>query len=103
MKLFELQATFKGSLVQLPCNEQGHLHLDQVLRALLSLTLQDKGIHHLSGQPVPVLHYPYKKFCPYVQSISPLFPFPWLLATDPAKESVSFLIGPSLLCLKLYL
>ena len=27
--LFELEGTFKGHLVQLPCNEQGHLHLDQ--------------------------------------------------------------------------
>jgi len=36
---FELEGTFKGHLVQLPCNEQGHLQLDQVLRALSSLTL----------------------------------------------------------------
>jgi len=25
-----LQGTFKGNLVQAPCNEQGHLQLDQV-------------------------------------------------------------------------
>ena len=34
----ELEGTLKGDLVQLPCNEQGHPQLDQVLRALSSLT-----------------------------------------------------------------
>ena len=34
----ELEGTLKGHLVQLPCNEQGHPQLDQVLRALSSLT-----------------------------------------------------------------
>ena len=29
----ELEGTCKGHLVQLPCNEQGHLQLHQVLRA----------------------------------------------------------------------
>jgi len=44
-----------------PCNEQGHLQLHQVLRAPSSLTLGGPrdGIHHLSGQPVPVPHHPY--------------------------------------------
>ena len=36
---FDLEGTFKGHLVQLPCSEQGHLQLDQVLRAPSSLTL----------------------------------------------------------------
>jgi len=36
---FELEGTFKGHLVQLPRNEQGHLQLHQVLRAPYSLTL----------------------------------------------------------------
>ena len=39
IELFELEGTFKGHLVQLPCNEQGCLQLDQVLRALSSLTV----------------------------------------------------------------
>ena len=30
---FELEGTFKGHLVQLYCNKQGHLQLDQMLRA----------------------------------------------------------------------
>ena len=34
---FELEGTLKGHLV--PCNEQGHPQLHQVLRALSSLTL----------------------------------------------------------------
>jgi len=29
IELFELEETFKGHLVQLPCNEQEHLRLDQ--------------------------------------------------------------------------
>ena len=33
VELFELEGTLKGHLIQLPCNEQGHLQLDQVLRA----------------------------------------------------------------------
>ena len=28
-ELFELEGTLKGHLVQLPCNEQEHLQLDQ--------------------------------------------------------------------------
>ena len=39
MELFELEGTFKGHRVQLPCSEQGHLQLHQVLRAPSSLTL----------------------------------------------------------------
>ena len=38
-ELLELEGTLKGHLVQLPCNEQGHPHLHQVLRAPTSLTL----------------------------------------------------------------
>ena len=36
---FELEGTIKGHLLQLPCNEQGHLQLDQMLEAPSSLTL----------------------------------------------------------------
>jgi len=36
---FELERTLKYHLVQFPCSEQGHLQLDQVLRACSSLTL----------------------------------------------------------------
>ena len=36
---FELEGTLKSHLVQLPCNEQGHLQLHQMLRAPFSLTL----------------------------------------------------------------
>jgi len=35
----ELEGTLKGHPVQLPCNEQGHLMLHQLLGALSSLTL----------------------------------------------------------------
>ena len=60
---FELKETFICHLIQLPCNEQEeHLQLDQVALSPLQSTLehpQEWAFHHLSGQPVPVLHYPY--------------------------------------------
>jgi len=52
---FELEGAFKSHLVQIPCSEQEHLQLDQVLRAPSRLTLgvcRDWGICHLSGQPI---------------------------------------------------
>ena len=33
LELFKLEGALKGHLVQLPCSEQGHLQLYQVLRA----------------------------------------------------------------------
>ena len=39
LKSFELEGILKDHLVQLPCTEQGHLHLQQVLSAPSSLTL----------------------------------------------------------------
>jgi len=33
-----MEGTLKGHVVQLPCNEQGHLQLDQAFRAPSSLT-----------------------------------------------------------------
>jgi len=47
----ELEGTFKGSLVQLPCNEQGHAHLDQVAQGLIQPCLdsfQRQAISHIS-------------------------------------------------------
>ena len=37
--MVELREIFKGHLVQLPCNEQGHPQLYEVLKAPTSLTL----------------------------------------------------------------
>ncbi|KAK4824075.1 hypothetical protein QYF61_010586, partial [Mycteria americana] len=48
-----------------PCNEQGHLQLDQVAQSLIQPDLecsQGWGICHLSGQPVPVFHHPHSPF-----------------------------------------
>ena len=39
-KPFKLEGTFKGNLVQIPYNEQGHLQLDQVAQTLVSMTLK---------------------------------------------------------------
>ena len=48
----ELEGTFKGHLVQLPCNEQGHPQLDQIAQSLVQPgleSLQGWGTHHTSG------------------------------------------------------
>jgi len=57
IEFLELEETFKGHLVQLPCNEQRHAQLDQVAQDLIQPgleCLQGWGIHHISGQPDPV-------------------------------------------------
>jgi len=59
-----LKKTFKGHLVQLPCNEHGHAQLDQVAQGLIQPSLgslQGQHINHISGQPVPVPHHPHCK------------------------------------------
>ena len=70
MESLELERTFKGHLVQLSCNEQGHAQLDQVAQGLIQPgleSLQERGINHLSGQPFPVPHHPHcKRFFPYI-------------------------------------
>ena len=48
------------SFVPCPCNEQRHLQLDQVAQSPAQTDLEGLlhwGIHHLSGQPVPVPHH----------------------------------------------
>ena len=68
----ELEGTFKGHLVQLPCNEQGRAQLDQVAQGLIQFhpeSLQGWGIHHISGQHVLVPHWPHnERLFPYSQS-----------------------------------
>jgi len=64
-----LEGTFKGRLVQTPCNEQGHLPLDQVAQSLVQPDLECLSgwdIHHLSGQSVPVPHHPHSDEFLYV-------------------------------------
>ena len=60
-----------GHLDQLPCSE--HPQLDQVTQSVVQTDpecLQGQSIHHLSGQPVPVHHYPYCKILlPHTLSI----------------------------------
>ena len=88
MESFEPVGTFKGLLVQLPYNEQGHLQLHQTAQS----TAQP-GLEHLQGMGhPPPLRATYssasppiwqKKFLPYVQSKSPSFsldPFPLILS-----------------------
>ena len=55
---FELEENFKGDLLQQLCNEQRQLQPDHVAQSPIQTDpeyLQRWGIHHLSGQPVPVL------------------------------------------------
>ena len=65
-----LEGTFKGQLVQPPCNEQGHPPLDQVAQSPVQPDLecfQGWSIYHLSGQPVPLFFHPHcKKFLRYI-------------------------------------
>jgi len=51
MESLELERTFKGYLVQLPCNEQGRAQLDEIARSPIQPGLEclhGQGIH-----PVP--------------------------------------------------
>ena len=50
MESCELEGTLKGHPVQLPCNEQGHLQLNQVLRAQPSHDLQRILASHMKKQ-----------------------------------------------------
>ena len=55
----ELEGMLKGHLVQLSCNEQGDLQLDQGAESPIQpdfACLQGQDTHHISGQPVQVLH-----------------------------------------------
>lgn len=49
--LFELEGTLKDHLVQLPCSEQRHLQLEQVLRTPSSLTLNVSGDEASTSSP----------------------------------------------------
>ena len=68
----ELERTSIGHLVQLPCNEQGNLQLDQVAQALIQPHLesvQGQGIHHLSGQTLPVPYHPQHRIQQGIQAL----------------------------------
>ena len=81
---------FKGHLVQLPCSEQDHLQLDQVPQGPIQPFLEclwGQGFHHLFGQPVLVLQYPYHKNLPcYI--LSSLQPFPLVLSQQILLKSL---------------
>jgi len=89
-----LKGAFKGHLVQLPCNEQGHLSLDQVAQSPIQPDLQSYqgwSIYHISGQHVPVFHHPQsKEFLPYTQSKSIFF---WFKIITPFSVPI-FRISP---------
>jgi len=76
----ELEGTFRGHLNQLPCNEQGHLQLDQAAQSLVQLTLNvpKDGVSTTSlgnlFQCLTTLTIK-KKLPSYTQSKSPLFHF----------------------------
>ena len=68
IECFGWEGTFRGHLAQPPCNEKGHLQLDQVAQSPVQPGLecfQGWGLHYFSGQPVPVPHYPHgEEFLP---------------------------------------
>jgi len=96
----ELEVTLKGHLVQLLCNEKGHLKLHQVLRAWSSLTLsvcrnRASGVASLGNFSQCFIILTVKNF--FLRSnlhfpfqFEAIFPCP--ITTEPAKESVSFLL-----------
>jgi len=66
---FGLQGILKNHLVQPPCNEQGHLPLDQIAQSIIQLDVEHFhgwGSYDFSEQPVPVSHHPHsKEYLPY--------------------------------------
>ena len=64
IEFLELEGSFNGHLVQIPCSEQVNAQLDQddhgLIQACLE-SLQGRSINHISGQPVPVPHQPHCK------------------------------------------
>lgn len=66
-RIVQLEGILKGSLVQLPCNEQVHPQLDLLAQSIVqpdSDCVQGWGFHYLSGEPVQMSHHTYckKKF-----------------------------------------
>lgn len=54
-KLFELERTIEGYVVQLPCHEQGHIQLGQGAQSPTPSDLeyiQEQDIHHTSRQHI---------------------------------------------------
>jgi len=104
----ELERTFKDHLVQLPCNEQGHPQLDQVVRGLIQPCLESLlgwSINHITGQPLSVPYHPRcKMLLSNIQPKLTLFKLetisPCSITTDPTKESVPFFSVASLYILK---
>ena len=90
-----LEGTFKGHLVQLPCNEQGHLQLDQVAQSFFQPDLeglQDDRVSTTSlGNPFQCFtNIIVRNF--FLMSNLNLFQFETIsfcsVTTDPTKESV---------------
>ena len=77
IELFELEGSLKSHLVQLPCNEQGHLQLHQVLRApsslILSVSRDGAPITNLVNLCQCFTTLTVKKPFSYTQPKSPLF------------------------------
>jgi len=81
----ELEGTFKGHLAQLPCSEQGHLQLHQVLRAPSRLTL---GVSR-NGASTPL-----SNLCQCLTTLiikKPLFPYPQ--SKSPLMHSLAEWLG----------
>ena len=89
IEFLELEGTFKGHLVQLPCNEQRHPQLDQVAQGLIQPhleSLQGQGTNHVSRQPFPMCHYLHcKRLLPYILAKSIFF---WLEAISPCSVTI---------------
>ncbi|KAK4827482.1 hypothetical protein QYF61_018782, partial [Mycteria americana] len=93
------KGTFKGHLVQPPCNEQGHLQLDRLLRAPSNLTLNVSR----DGASATSLGNLFQCFTTLI-SKSTIFQFktitPCPIATGPIKKLVLIFLVSSLKVLK---
>jgi len=70
---FELEGTFKGHVVQLLCDEQGHLQLDQVAQSLtLNVSRDGASIASLGNLFQCLTTLTAKTFSLYLAYISPL-------------------------------
>ena len=99
-ELFEKEGTLKGHLVQLSCNEQGHLQLHQVAQSSVQPDLEclQRWASTSLGNLFQCLTSLTVKNFLIITSLN-LFQFetisPCPITTDPAEESVPFfLVAP---------
>ena len=95
IELFELEGTLRSHLVQLPCNEQGHLQLNQVAQSPVQpqpdlKCLQGWGIHQFHRFNTLILKNFFLIASQNVSSFS-LKPFPLALSQQVLLKNLPLL------------